>query len=179
MKNWKKVTLFVVAAVFVGIQVVRPARTTAPGDPVDGIPNLRASDPEVAAILSRACSDCHSEQTTWPWYSNVAPVSWFVANHVRDGRRHFNMSKFSSYTEERKRKKLSEICDEVSEGGMPLSSYLLIHRDARLSPEDVQTLCAWTRVAAAASVAAEPSAPAGASRADVAKRSDGSHDRDD
>lgn len=99
--------------------------------------------PEVAAILNRSCNDCHSNQTRWPWYSNVAPVSWFVINHVNDGRGDMNFSDWAQYSPREQQGMLKQMCREVKSGMMPLGSYLRLHGDATLSGEDVKTLCDW------------------------------------
>jgi Haem-binding domain len=96
-------------------------------------------------VLERACRDCHSNRTEWPWYSNVAPVSWFVIDHVNHARSHLNFSDWSSYAPERRRKLLTGVCKETRSGAMPLSSYTWIHWSARLSPADVEALCNWAQ----------------------------------
>ena len=97
----------------------------------------------VSAILERSCSDCHSNKTNWPWYSNIAPVSFFIVNHVIDGRKELNFSEWETYKEKRKLKKFKEICEQVKEGEMPMESYLYVHGNAKLSAEDITTLCEW------------------------------------
>ena len=96
------------------------------------------------AILDRSCRDCHSNETRWPWYTNVSPTSWLVANHVNHGREHFNYSQWTSIDEDEQDKLLGGICSLAERSRMPLPSYLWIHRDAKLSPADVKTLCAWS-----------------------------------
>ena len=107
---------------------------------------------DAAAVLNRACRVCHSNETTWPWYSGVAPVSWLVIDHVRSGRRHFNYSEWAGYEPEKARKILHGICDEAKDGSMPVGSYTLVHRHARLSEPDVQALCSWTQTVVAARI---------------------------
>ena len=105
--------------------------------------------PEVENILRRACDDCHSDKTRWPWYSNVAPISWFVIDHVDSGRRHVNFSEWlrrdtknpGEYTRER----FQAICRQVQTHTMPLTSYLLMHPGAKLSQDDVEAICEWTK----------------------------------
>ena len=126
----------------IAAQALRPDRTnpaTVPGASL----TVHAT-PEVAAILDRACRDCHSNETRWPWYTNVAPTSWFVANHVKHGREHFNYSDWTSIDEDDQDQLLGGMCSLAERGRMPLPSYLIVHRDAKLSPADVKTLCAWT-----------------------------------
>jgi hypothetical protein len=140
-----KLALGVILAVGLAIQVIRPARTNPPTDASRTL-KARVSVPaDVAQILDRACRDCHSNDTTWPWYSNVAPVSWVLIQHVKDGRRHLNFSDWARYTPRDARKLMTEVCKTVQEGEMPMGSYLWWHAEARLTSGDVQALCSWTR----------------------------------
>ena len=129
---------------FLGIQFVRPARTNPVVDESQTIFTHTQMPPEVAAIFKRSCADCHSHKTVWPWYTNVAPVSWFIANHVDQGRKRLNLSEWGRLDRDRQDKKLRQICDEVEDGAMPLSSYLPMHPKAKLSEQDKKTLCDWT-----------------------------------
>lgn len=138
-----KWTAIVLAIIFAGLQFIRPARTNPPVDDGRTIQSHTRITPEVARILDRSCNDCHSNQTRWPWYSNVAPVSWFVINHVNVGRREMNLSDWARYDTEHQKGLLKDICKEVTGGQMPLSSYLRLHQEAKLSSEDVRTLCDW------------------------------------
>jgi len=136
--------LIALVVLLVVIQVVRPARTNPTVDPTK---TLRASGrlpADVGAIFDRACQDCHSSETRWPWYSEVAPVSWMLVHHVNDARHEYSFSTWADIAPEKKAKKLRKICEEVREGEMPLWSYLLMHPVARLSDEDKQVICDWT-----------------------------------
>ena len=97
----------------------------------------------VRAMLRRACYDCHSNETRWPWYSHVAPVSWLVAHDVHEARKHLNFSTWNQYNPKRQAKKSNEAWEEVDEGEMPLWYYLPLHRDAVLSAEDRELLREW------------------------------------
>ena len=132
-----------VVCLFVGLQFVRPARTNPPVDPSQTIQTHVQISSEVAAIVDRSCQDCHSNATRWPWYSNVAPFSWLLVDHVNEGRRHLNLSEWGRLDTRRAGRKLDEICEEVKDGAMPIDSYTWIHRSAKLSAEDVGTLCNW------------------------------------
>jgi hypothetical protein len=138
-----KWTAIVLAIILAGLQFIRPARTNPPVDEARTISTQAHLTPEVAAILNRSCNDCHSNQTRWPWYSNIAPVSWFVVNHVNVGRREMNLSDWAQYSADDRQGFLKKICREVQTGAMPLTSYLRLHREANLSSEDVKTLCDW------------------------------------
>ena len=100
--------------------------------------------PDVAAIFERSCRDCHSNKTVWPWYTNVAPISWFIANHVSEGRHSMNLSEWGRLDRDRQDRKLRQICDEIQDGAMPLSTYTPLHPGSTLSEQDKKTLCAWT-----------------------------------
>ncbi len=105
--------------------------------------------PELRALLRRACYDCHSNETRWPWYSQLAPVSWLVAHDVKDAREHMNFSTWNAYDEEERLEKLEEAVEEVEEGNMPLPPYLLLHRDAALSEADVALLRSFAEASGA------------------------------
>lgn len=101
--------------------------------------------PQVRATIERSCRDCHSQATRYPWYSYVAPVAWLINRDVRRGREHLNFSKWSEYSVIRRERCLSEIANQVQDGGMPLASYRLMHREARLSKTDADALFQWTQ----------------------------------
>jgi hypothetical protein len=139
--------LIIIAVVaFLVMQFSRPARTNPPVDPARKLESAVHVPPDVASMLERACRDCHSYETHWPWYTEVAPTSWFVVQHVDIGRRRLNFSDWVRPGKEPKDSmdRLRAMCKEVQSGEMPLSSYTLIHWRATLSPEDVRRLCQWT-----------------------------------
>ncbi|HET7434861.1 MAG TPA: heme-binding domain-containing protein [Thermoanaerobaculia bacterium] len=138
--KWLKRILLALVIIFALMQFVRPQLTNPPVDPARKL----VAPPQVQTILDRSCRDCHSNETAWPWYSQVAPISWWLADHVKDGRRELNLSEFRSYSARKSNKKLEEICEQVKEAEMPLKSYLPLHPSAKLSDADRQTLCAWT-----------------------------------
>jgi hypothetical protein len=102
-------------------------------------------DLQVLSIIERCCGDCHSENTHYPWYSYVAPVSWLIQSDVAGGRQHLNLSSWSDYPVLRRERSLSEIANQVRDGGMPLPQYTLIHRNARLSKADADAIFQWTQ----------------------------------
>jgi hypothetical protein len=143
---WKVVKwlLIVVVCLFILVQFKRPARTNPPVDESQTIFARSQMTPQVAAIFNRSCRDCHSNKTVWPWYTNFAPISWFIVDHVNQGRQHVNLSEWGRLDRDHQDKKLRQICDEVTDGAMPLSTYTPLHPGSKLSPEDVKTLCDWT-----------------------------------
>lgn len=138
MKLGAKIGLGVVG-VLVVMQVIRPERDNPPVTGDVGAP------PEVAALLKRACYDCHSNETVWPWYTNVAPVSWFTAHHVHEGRGELNFSEWAGYADKRKRHKLEEIEEQVRTGEMPIDNYVWMHPEAKLTDEEKKVIEAWAR----------------------------------
>jgi hypothetical protein len=125
------------------IQFVRPARTNPATDPGRTLAATTPVPHETARMLERACRDCHSNDTRWPWYSNVAPVSWLVIDHVNHGRRHFNYSDWAKYDQRERDRLLKNSCTLARKGDMPMPSYTWMHREARLSDADVEALCGW------------------------------------
>jgi hypothetical protein len=144
-------TLAIVSLLIVGAQAIRPARTNPPTDPSRTIEAQTQMTPEVKAILDRACRDCHTHDTVWPWYSQVAPISWIVISHVNEGREHLTLSDWASYDPARAVRKLDDMCEQVRSGEMPMTSYVWAHPAANVTDADVAALCAWTAREAAQS----------------------------
>ena len=142
MRKVLKAVSVLLFLLFAGAQLVRPERVNPPVVAGQSLEERARVPPEVARVLKRSCMDCHSNRTDWPWYSNVAPISWFVIDHVNHGRRHLNFSRWGEYDQWEAIDLLSGICHTTKGGSMPLGSYTLIHRSARLAPRDWQTLCA-------------------------------------
>lgn len=111
-----------------------------PNPPVDA--DLEAPA-DVKSILRRSCYDCHSNETDWPLYAYVAPVSWLVANDVEEGRAELNFSIWGRYDANKRVSKASEMIEWIDEGRMPLKKYVVLHPSARLSTEDVEVLRHW------------------------------------
>ncbi len=102
------------------------------------------SGPEnIKTILQRSCYDCHSNLTRWPWYSQIAPISWLVSSDVHEGRSHLNFSEWNSYSPIKQTLKIENIWEEVKKGEMPLKTYLLIHSKSRLTEKDKEALKDW------------------------------------
>ena len=103
------------------------------------------SNPEITQVLLRACGNCHSNHTEWPWYSHVPPVSWWIAQHVREGREKLDFSEWETYSAWQKRDKLDSMCGLISTGRMPPRLYTAMHPEARLSEKDKKAMCAPTK----------------------------------
>jgi hypothetical protein len=144
MRKATRVVVLAGFAVLIAIQFVRPARTNPATDPSRTLGAHVAMTPEAAAVLDKACRDCHSNDTRWPWYSNLAPVSWFVIDHVNHGRSHFNYSDWAQYKPEEAERLLQNACAMARKETMPLPSYLRVHQNARLTDRDIGALCDWT-----------------------------------
>lgn len=127
---------------FAGAQLIQPERTNPPSDPAAAFAVLAKPSPEMAGLVKRACGNCHSNETTWPWYSRVAPVSWLVASDVNEGRAKLNFSEWNRYGPEASEIKLKQICKEVREGDMPPWYYRPAHPEARLTAEEAAVFCA-------------------------------------
>ncbi len=132
-----RIIVIVVIAVLIGIQFI-PVSGTNP--PVTG--EIKAPE-NVMRVLRNSCYDCHSNESLWPWYSKIAPVSWLVVSDVNEGREYLNFSEWESYSIQEKAEDLEEIWEDVEEGEMPLWYYLPLHPEARLSDKDMETIKNW------------------------------------
>lgn len=146
MGRWKKVAL-VVGVLLVGIQLVPYGRDH---DNPAVVQEPKWDTPETRALAVRACFDCHSNETKWPWYSQVAPVSWLVQHHVEDGRKHLNFSRF-----DQPQRHAHESAEEVDEGEMPMKGYVLLHSEAKLSEAEQAQLIKGLKATFGAKPAAE------------------------
>ena len=152
MKNklkWLKWIFAALGVVFVLLQFTSPPRTNPPVAPGHDLMATNPPPPEIAALLHNACYDCHSDETRWPWYSHIAPVSWLVAGDVKDGRERMNFSEWPHDLPARAAKRLERISEEVGYKDMPPGKYTLLHPDARLTIAQRETLINWADEAAA------------------------------
>jgi hypothetical protein len=151
-----KILVTVLVALFLIAQFVQPKRTNPPVVPSRSLQAHVPVPQNVSAILNRSCADCHSSETVWPWYSHLAPVSWVVVDDVDTGRSHIN---FQDWEAQENPKEAAEhlglICKEVREKGMPPFSYRLMHKRARLSSQEIDTVCQWSQSVGAPSETSE------------------------
>lgn len=138
-----KKILIGLAILLVMIQFIRPARNISSAEQSNDIAAHYTVPADVQQILKRSCYDCHSNNTVYPWYTNIQPIGWWMQDHINEGKEELNFSEFGSYTAKRQAKKLKKTAEEVKEGEMPLNSYLWIHKDAVLSAEQKDALINW------------------------------------
>jgi hypothetical protein len=131
----------VFAAALAAVQLVPVERANPPVES-----DIAAPD-DVKEILRRSCYDCHSNETRWPWYAQVAPVSWLISSDVSEGRREVNFSVWNQFTGARRARKFKEIVEQVEGNMMPQWYYVLIHSQAKLAPRDKEVLLNWAKQA--------------------------------
>ena len=133
---------------FIAAQFIQPSKNEgASAGPADITRALTVPD-DVLALLKTSCYDCHSNHTDYPWYDRISPVSWWVAGHIKEGKRELNFTEFGNYSRKKQLNKLKETVELVEAGEMPLKSYLLLHGDARLTEAQKKRLTDWTKKAA-------------------------------
>ena len=142
-KRIKQAALILVV-VFPAAQLIRPERANPPTDVSRTIQAHVRTPSELGAVLDRSCRDCHSNETVWPWYTQIAPVSWLMAYGVKEGRKVVNFSEWAAYDREQQRALMTLSCQDVSAGRMP-GPYALLHPEMRLSTQDIETICGAAR----------------------------------
>lgn len=143
MKKALKIIVIIIIISLIVIQFIRPAKNEGEEIATHQITAIQDVPPDVQQILKVSCYDCHSNKTRYPWYDQVQPVAWFLHDHVVEGKKELNFSEFATYPTYRRYKKFKEIQKEIQEDEMPLFSYTIPHRDARLSPEQKSIVINW------------------------------------
>jgi hypothetical protein len=138
-----KKLLLVLFVILLVLQAFRPEKNTSANKEND-ISSLYPVPDNVEQILVKACNDCHSNSTVYPWYAEVQPIAWWLDDHVKDGKKHLNFNEFASYRLAKQFHKLEEVFDEVKGGEMPLGSYTVVHRDAKLTDAERNILMDWS-----------------------------------
>jgi hypothetical protein len=139
MRKQILIGLYAIAGVLTAAQFIRMDRPNPPVNPASCMWNDQRVDRKVSAVLRRACADCHSHETQWPWYSKVSPVNWLVARDVEKGRQKLNFSKWSGSS----RNMVEEIVDAVDKGEMPPRQYVWMHPEAKITQAEKELLEAW------------------------------------
>ncbi len=138
----KKIMIVLLVAL-VAIQFFRPTKNEGNALSKNDIAHTVIVSPEVQKILEVSCNDCHSNNTVYPWYTAVQPIGWWLNNHVDEGKDEINFSEFNTYSMKRKLHKFKEIKEQVEEGEMPMSSYTMVHGEAKFSEEQKQLILKW------------------------------------
>lgn len=144
MKIAKKIGIALLI-ILVGMQFYRPEKNKAEGDYVAAFEAETKPSPEVKQLLETTCYDCHSDNTNYPWYNNVAPISYWLDHHIEEGKEHLDFSDWENYTVKKKDHKLEELIEEVEEGEMPLKEYTWTHKEARLTEDQKKLLMDWAK----------------------------------
>ncbi|HYF31407.1 MAG TPA: heme-binding domain-containing protein [Chitinophagaceae bacterium] len=139
----KKKILFTLLAIFVIIQFIRPTRNVSSTVSPNDITKVYAVPADVQQVLKVSCNDCHSNNTEYPWYTNIQPIGWWMQAHVNGGKYHLDFSSFATYDAKRQHHKMEEVIEQVKGNHMPLNSYLWIHKEARLSEAQRTLLINW------------------------------------
>lgn len=139
-----KKILIVLIVVLIAIQFIRPAYNSGEAKPATDITMAYNVPLNVQQILDKACRDCHSDYTNYPWYDKIQPVTWWVQHHVNEGKSELNFSQFATYTGKKKAHKLEEVSEMVQKNEMPLQSYTWMHKSARLNEDEKQALISWS-----------------------------------
>ncbi|MFY7900842.1 MAG: heme-binding domain-containing protein [Chitinophagaceae bacterium] len=143
MKGFLKKAAIVLLFVLVIMQFFKPEKNIAASASTHHIRTVYQVPNDVEKILAKACYDCHSNHTNYPWYSNIQPIAWWLTNHVTDGKKHLNFDEFGTYRIAKQNHKLEEVVTEVQESEMPLTSYTLIHGNSKLTDVEKNLLYQW------------------------------------
>ena len=139
----KKVFLGIIV-VFILIQMIRPNKNDSRNN-INHISTVIAVPDEVKEILKTSCNDCHSNFTVYPWYNEIAPISWYLASHVKDGKKHLNFSEWTVYNKNQQNHILEDLEEVLETHEMPLKSYLWIHKESELTNDEYKVLMAWVK----------------------------------
>lgn len=152
----KKKIIGVLLILFIGIQFIRPARNESADITANDITQHYFIPSDITEILQRACYDCHSNNTHYPWYSNIQPVGWWMQDHVTEGKQSLNFNEFGSYTPQDQDHAMEEVAEVIEKNEMPLNSYLWMHGEAKLTDEEKEMLIDWAKKLQAEIAAVKP-----------------------
>ena len=142
MSRIKKIGLTLLI-VIIAIQFIQPVRNKSGQVLPADISKIYSVPDSVQCVLKNACYDCHSDNTSYPWYSNIQPFGWWLASHISRGKKELNFSEFGNYSDRRQRSKLFSIEKSIEDGSMPFPSYTLIHKNSRLTKEQKSLIINW------------------------------------
>lgn len=135
--------LLILLAVLVVIQFIHPKKNKAEGPQPHSIGNTFNMPGDVKTIMDKACNDCHSNNTKYPWYAHIQPVHWWLNNHINEGKQHINYDEYTNHALRYQYHKMEETIDMIKKGEMPLNSYTWIHKDAKLSEAEKTKIINW------------------------------------
>ncbi len=144
MSRLKKIVMMLIV-ILIAVQLIQPARNEDRQVVSTDISKTVFVPANVQTVLQAACYDCHSNHTHYPWYTYVQPVGWILNNHIKNGKRELNFSDFSSYSKRRQESKFKSIASQVHDGAMPLYSYTIMHKNARLTKEEKYLIISWAQ----------------------------------
>ena len=144
MNRGTKLALLLLIVVLIVLQFFQPEKNSGSITQESDLIVVASVPDSLAEILITSCYDCHSNHTEYPWYNRISPVSWYLYKHVRDGKEDLNLSEFGNLSKAEKIGALSDLYDALEAGTMPLQSYMFIHRDVRVSQEEVDALLDWS-----------------------------------
>jgi len=139
----KKVFLGVIV-VFILIQMIRPNKNDSRNN-INHISTVKEVPDEVNEILIKSCNDCHSNYTVYPWYNEIAPISWYLAQHVNNAKRHLNFSEWTTYNKNQQNHILKDLEEVLETHEMPLKSYIWMHKDATMTNKEYEMLITWVK----------------------------------
>lgn len=134
--------LLIILVLFILIQFIKIEKNDSKNE-LNAISTVMEIPVEVNKIIQTSCLDCHSNSTKYPWYSKIAPASWFLAQHIKEGKEHLNFSEWTTYNKDQKEHIIKDLKEVLNEREMPLKNYLLIHKDAKLTENQYQILYDW------------------------------------
>ena len=144
MKIIKKIAVALLL-ILIAMQFYRPEKNTAQGNHTAIFLTETNPPKEVKLILKNSCYDCHSNKTRYPWYNNIAPISYWLANHIKHGKEELNFSEWEGYSNKKKDHKLEEVVEVIEAGEMPLKEYTWTHSDAKLTENQKQLIIKWAK----------------------------------
>lgn len=145
MRKFFKTVGWILLITLIIIQFFRPKKNINPGDQPNGIAKAFPIPSDVKTILDKACMDCHSNNTRYPWYNNVQPVAWWLANHVDDGKKELNFDEYITRRPRFQYRRMEQTIDLVKKGAMPIESYTWTHKDAILTEDEKTKIYDWAR----------------------------------
>ena len=138
-----KKILIILIIVLIGVQFIRPSKNLTTEPQPNSADHLFPMSENLKTVMQKACLDCHSNNTNYPWYSNIQPMAWMMARHINNGKNELNFSDFGSYTDRRQISKLKGIANQIKDDEMPIASYKMMHKNARLSKEQKDLIMDW------------------------------------